>query len=153
MVASVKAAREVGATRFAAAFGNDPSVAALVQAGRIALREGRPADAATHYMAALAKDPLPRLALAAFEALLRAEGAGMAALADRLEGKFVGVMPAIAPAFQKLRRVVGDERASKRCRPSSRAALTLATSARAGAESESLSSVNAIFKSKLVSAA
>ena len=113
LVASVRAARELGRQRFDAAFGADPSVAALVQAGRIALREGRPADAATHYMAALAKDPLPRLALAAFEALLRAEGAGMAALADRLEGKFVGVMPAIAPAFQKLRRVVGDERASK----------------------------------------
>lgn len=113
LVASVQAARKVGAARFGAALGNDPGVAALVQAGRIALREERPADAATYYMTALAKRPLPRLALAAYEALLRAAGVGMEALGARLEAKFVAVMPAIAPAFVKLRQRVDDERASK----------------------------------------
>jgi len=110
--ASVRAMRVFGRERFEAAFvasAGDASATALAQAGQVALREGEPMLAAQSFMAAAAKEPLPRFAVAACEALTRVDTAAAAALCERLEARFVATFPASAGRFEEVRRAADDD--------------------------------------------
>jgi|GEM_PF-3959546 len=127
LATSVRAMRAFGRERFEAAFaaGGTVGAGALAQAGRIALREGDAMLAAQSFMAAAAKEPLPRFAVAACEALLRVANGAATALCERLDARFVATFPASAGRFAEVRREVDDDLRSKDF--DARAKETLAT--------------------------